>query len=77
MGGTELPCKREIGNAHDLFPWLLVLVCFSSASVTLAFAYDTADTDNKVMLCIVMALLAKTIITLPKILNGYPVTSTR
>lgn len=43
MDGTELPCERKIGAAHDPFTRLLVLVCISSTSITLAFADDTAE----------------------------------
>ena len=43
MDGTELPCKREIGNTHDPFTQLPVLACFLNASITLAFTDDTAE----------------------------------
>ena len=42
MDGTELPCEKEIGNAHDPFARLPVLAYFSSTSVILVFADDTA-----------------------------------
>ena len=47
MDETELPCEKEIGNAHDPFARLPALVYFSSTSVILVFADDTAVTSTQ------------------------------